>query len=194
MDILVGCECSGAIRSRLRNAGHNAWSTDLKPSEDDSPHHIVGDIMDVIPTQQWDLIIAHPVCTAMALSGNRWYGTGMPRNQERQDAIQWTLKLWKLACKHSDRVALENPMSVIFPELRKLGATVQWIQPWQYGHGECKRTGFATIGLPELVPTDIVEGREQRIWKMGPSPTRTADRSRTYSGIAEAIVDQWGNV
>lgn len=124
----------------------------------------------------------------MSLSGNRWHGRGMPRHVERLEAIEWTLKLWNLALKYSDRVALENPTSVIFPLL----PNVHWLQPWQFGHGETKKTGFALHNLPPLQPTNIVEGREQRIWKMAPGKNRKRDRSETYPGVADAITAQWG--
>jgi len=123
----------------------------------------------------------------MAVSGNRWYGNGMPRNKKRVEAIEWTLNLWDLAKKYSNKVALENPVSVIF---NYIPAT--YIQPWQHGHGETKKTGFALHNLPSLTPTNIVEGREQRIFKMPPSKTRKRDRSKTYEGVAKAIVAQWG--
>ena len=144
--------------------------------------------MEVIPLQRWDLIILHPDCTAMAVSGNRWYGKGMSRNKERDKAISWTLKLWNLALQYSDKVALENPVSVVFKHL----PNVFYTQPWQHGHGETKKTGFALYGLKPLLPTDIVAGRDQKIWKMPPSETRKRDRSLTYPGIAKAIVQQWG--
>ncbi len=125
----------------------------------------------------------------MAVSGNRWYGAGMPRHQERIDALIWTVELWEIAKRFSNHVALENPVSVIF---KNLDAPVQYIQPWQFGHGETKKTGLALHNLPPLKPTRLVCGREQKVWKMGPSPTRKRDRSKTYDGIAQAIVEQWG--
>ena len=133
------------------------------------------------------MIILHPDCTAMAVSGNRWYGKGMPLHNKREEAVLWTLGLWKLAKKHSAKVALENPVSVIFKHL----PNVHYIQPWQFGHGETKKTGFALHGLEPLKPTNIVEGREQRVWRMPPSDTRKRDRSQTFSGVAEAIASQW---
>jgi len=136
----------------------------------------------------WDLIILHPDCTAMALSGNRWYGINMPRHAERLAAVDWTVNLWHLAIQHADKVALENPASVVF---RHLGGA-QFVQPWQFGHGEVKRTGFALHNLPKLAPTDIVDGRAERVWRMPPSPTRKRDRSITYQGIADAMAGQWG--
>jgi len=188
MLVLVGCEESQTVCAAFRAAGHDAYSCDLEPTRGNPQWHYQRDIMEVIPLQEWDLIILHPDCTAMAVSGNRWYGEGMPRNLERIKAIAWTHDLWELAKKHSKRVALENPVSVIFRYL----PNVHYVQPWQHGHGETKKTGFALHGLDPLKPTKIVEGREQRVWKMAPSPTRKRDRSKTFDGIAAAMVQQWG--
>ena len=126
----------------------------------------------------------------MAVSGNRWYGNGMAQSNKRQEAITWTLRLWELAKQYSNKVALENPVSVIFKYL----PNVFYIQPQQFGHGETKKTGFATYNLPYLKPTNIVSGRENRVWKMAPSINRKRNRSETFSGIAEAIADQWGSL
>ncbi len=108
-------------------------------------------------------------------------------HQKRLDAVEWTLDLWTLAKKYSKRVALENPVSVIFSHL----PNVHYIQPWQFGHGETKKTGFALHNLEPLEPTDIVEGREQRVWRMGPSKNRKRDRSKTFQGVADAMPVQW---
>jgi len=192
MEVLIGCEESQTICKAFRELGHEAYSCDLVATRGNTGWHIKGNVIDAVASRQWDLIILHPDCTAMAVSGNRWYGTNMPYNDQRTAQLEWTLKLWELAKQHSPKVALENPVSVIFTELKKQGVVVQYIQPWEYGHGETKNTGFALHNLPELVPTNIVEGREQRIWKMGPSPTRKRDRSATFPGIAKAIAEQWG--
>ena len=186
--ILIGCEESQVITQAFRRAGYEAFSCDLVETRGNSDWHIQADVTQVIPSRLWDMIILHPDCTAMAVSGNRWYGRGMPRHAERIAAIDWTCRLWNLATQYSHRVALENPVSVIFTYLQN----VQYVQPWQFGHGETKKTGFALHNLPPLVPTDVVEGREQRVFRMPPSATRKRDRSRTYDGIAAAIVDQWG--
>jgi len=188
MRVLIGCEESQVLCGAFREAGHEAYSCDLLPTRGNAEWHYQDDVMKVVGSSQWDLIILHPDCTAMAVSGNRWYGNGMPMNDKRLEQVQWTKDLWELAKKHSDKVALENPVSVIFSHL----PNVHYVQPWEHGHGETKRTGFALHNLPPLVPSNIVEGREQRIWKMGPSPTRKRDRSKTFKGIAKAIVDQWG--
>lgn len=188
LPILIGCEESQVICGSFRRAGFEAYSCDLKPTRGNPDWHFQQDIMHVIPTRKWGLIILHPDCTKMAVSGNRWYGVGMPLHDERLKAVEWTLGLWDLAKRHSDCVALENPVSVIFKYL----PNVFYLQPWQHGHGETKKTGFALKGLPPIEPTNVVDGREQRIWKMPPGPNRKRDRSETFPGVADAIVKQWG--
>ncbi len=121
------------------------------------------------------------------LSGNRWYGKTTVRYTERLQAVVWTRRLWELAKQYCNKVALENPIGVL-----KLEVEPQYIQPWQFGHGETKKTGLWLKNLPALVPTNIVEGREQRIWKMPPGKNRARDRSETYQGIADAMAQQWG--
>jgi len=197
MKVLIGCEESQTVCNAFRKRGIEAYSCDLEQTRGNPDWHYQQDIMEVIPMRRWDLIILHPDCTAMAVSGNGTYGlnsdgTPKPRHHERIAAIEWTIKLWNLAKRYSDEVVLENPNSVIFPCLRKLGAIVQYIQPWQFGHGETKKTGLALHGIGKLVPTNVVEGREQIVWKMAPSPTRKRDRSKTYDGIADAMAEQWG--
>jgi len=190
LPILIGCEESQTICKAFRDAGYEAFSCDIEPTRGNSEWHYQADIMNVIPTRKWSLIILHPDCTAMAVSGNRWYGKNMPKNNERVKAIEWTIKLWDMAKKHSKCAALENPVSVIFSHIND---PVCYVQPWQHGHGETKKTGFALHNLEPLKPSNIVDGREQRVWKMPPSPTRKRDRSKTYEGIAKAIVMQWGD-
>lgn len=187
LNVLIGCEESGKVRDAFAARGHNAWSCDLEETRSPGNHYKL-DIMEALYLQKWDLIILHPDCTAMAVSGNRWYGKGMPMHQKRIDSVEWTLKLWNEAKKVCDRVVLENPVSVIFSHI----SNVQYIQPYQFGHGETKKTGLALHGVPELKPTNVVEGREQRIWKMAPGKNRKRDRSETFSGIADAFADQWG--
>ena len=188
--VLIGCEESGTVREAMRRRGHDAWSCDLVQARDGSPYHLQMDVMEAIVLGPWDIIILHPDCSAMACSGNRWYGRGMPMHDKRIDAVEWTIRLWERAKKFA-RIgcALENPKGVIWTAL---GVVPQYIQPHQFGHGETKETGILTHNLPPLVPTNNVPGREQRIWKMGPSPTRKRDRSETYQGIAEAFAQQWG--
>lgn len=190
MNILIGCEESQVLCGAFRRAGYQAYSCDTEPTRGNPDWHYKADIMDVIPLFYWDLIVLHPPCTAIALSGNAWYGRNMRDHAARVTAIAWTHKLWQHAIAHGARVALENPRSVIFKRLPV--SKVVYIHPWQHGHGEIKPTGFALHNLPVLVPTRVVDGRSDRIHKMPPSDTRKRDRSVTYTGIASAIVDQWG--
>ena len=190
--VLIGCEESQILCKAFREAGYEeAYSCDLEPTRGKPDWHYQQDIMDVISRQWWDLIVLHPDCTAMAVSGNRWYGRGMPMHYKREQAIAWTVKLWNLATQYSDRVALENPVSVVF---QHLNAPVCYVQPYQHGHGETKKTGFALYNLPFLKPTNNVSGRKQRVLEMSPSVKRKRDRSETFLGIAAAIVQQWGCV
>ncbi len=190
--IQVGCEESQKVCKAFRDRGYEAYSCDLKDTRGNPDWHYKQDVMEVIQLRQWDLIILHPDCTALSLSGNKHYGLGMPKNHQRLAAIDWTIDLWELAKKYSKRVCLENPTSVIFKRLDK--DMVQYIQPWQFGHGETKKTGLALHNLPPLVPTNVVEGRDDRIHKMPPGPNRKRDRSETYQGIADAMADQWGRL
>jgi hypothetical protein len=185
---LIGCECSAIVRDAFRAHGVDAWSCDIKPCEGDAKWHIQGDVVDAIRSRAWDFIGLHPDCTALSLSGNRWYGSETPMHHKRLDAIEWTTQLWLLATKDCKHVYLENPTSVIW---KHLNASVQYIHPWQFGHGEVKKTGLALHGLPELLSAKVVEGREPRVWKMPPGPNRKADRSRTYLGVAQAMAQQW---
>ena len=141
MRALVGCEESGIVTQALRRRGHEAYSCDLLPTRGNPAYHYQADIKDILRTEgRWDLVILHPDCTRLAVSGNRWYGKGMEKHDERLWAIEWTLDLWERAKEKSDRIALENPVSVIF---KHLDAPVQYVQPWQFGHGETKKTGLA---------------------------------------------------
>ncbi len=197
---LIGCECSGIVRDAFRALGHDAWSCDLKPCEGNPRWHIRGDIFDVLRgkigrlRKRWDLIGLHPDCTKIAVSGSRWYGFDTPGYAERVQATAWTVGLFREAVSFAPHVYLENPVSVVFPELRRLGWNVQYIQPWEHGHGETKKTGLALHGLPPLEPTNIVKGRVQRVFKMPPSAKRKTDRSRTYHGIAAAMASQWNHL
>lgn len=186
--ILIGCEESQTLCAAFRRAGYEAYSCDLQPTRGNPDWHFQTDVFDCVTSRQWELIILHPDCTAMALSGNRWYGQGMPMHYKRGEAVAWTIRLWEEAKRYAKFTTLENPSSVVF---QYLDAPVCWIQPWQFGHGEVKKTGFALHNLPPLVPTNVVGGREERVFKMPPSATRKRDRSKTYQGIADAIVSQW---
>ncbi len=174
------------MRRAFAARGHDAWSCDLLPARDGSDKHYQCDIFRSLSYHTWDLIILHPPCTAMSLSGNRWYH----HSKERELAIRWTHDLWSDAKANACiGVALENPTSVLWSYLGK----PQYIQPHMFGHRETKKTGILTYNLPPLVATNqLPPPYEQRIWKMGPSPTRQRDRSETYQGIADAMADQWG--
>lgn len=183
--ILVACEYSGAVRNAFRARGFDAWSCDLLPSEDNSEYHIQGDVLATyVMKQHWDLMVAHPPCTHLAVSGARWF---KDKQEEQKEALEFVRILLDAPVKH---IALENPISIISSRIRKPD---QIIQPWMFGHGETKATCLWLKNLPKLTPTDIVEGREARIHKMAPSPDRWKERSRTYKGIAEAMAEQWGN-
>lgn len=180
MKILVACEYSGTVRDAFARRGWDAWSCDLLTSEK-SGNHYQGDVRDII-ANGWDLMIAHPPCTHLAVSGARWF---KDKVSEQAEALDFVRLLLSAPIQH---IALENPVSVISSKIRKPD---QVIQPWQHGHGETKATCLWLKNLPLLRPSNIVEGREQRIWKLPPGPDRWKERSRTFSGIAEAMADQW---
>ena len=184
--ILVACECSGAVRRAFRSFGHRAWSCDLLPAEDGSEFHFCGDVQEYLSVtwlEEWDLVIAFPPCTDLCVSGARHFAAKRADGRQ-QAAIDFFMMFTRLTCPW----AIENPVGVMSTHYRKPD---QIIQPWQFGHGETKATCLWLNGLPKLVPTSVVEGREARIHRMAPSPTRAADRSRTYPGIAAAMADQW---
>jgi site-specific DNA-cytosine methylase len=183
MRILVACEYSGRVRDAFRDAGHDAMSCDLLPTEVPGPHY-QGDVRDVID-DGWDLMIAHPPCTHLAVSGARWF---KDKVQEQAMALDFVRLLLGAPIP---RIALENPVSVISSRIRKPDQT---IQPWQFGHGETKATCLWLKNLPPLVPTQIVAGREARVHRMPPGPDRWKERSRTFEGIARAMAQQWGKV
>ena len=182
MKVLVACEFSGIVRRAFRSLGHDAMSCDLLPAEDDSPHHKIADVLSLLD-DDWDLMIAHPPCTHLAVSGARWFHR---KRSEQQAALDFVGLLLRAPIP---RIALENPVSIISSRIRKPDQT---IQPWQFGHGEIKRTCLWLKGLPLLKPTHVVEGRTARVHRAAPSPTRWKDRSRTYQGIADAMASQWG--
>lgn len=181
MRVLVGCEYSGRVRQAFRDRGHDAWSCDLLPSEDDSEFHIQGDVTPLLD-QDWDLAIFHPPCTHLAVSGARWF---KDKQAEQAVALDFVRLLLAAPIK---RIALENPVSIISSCIRKPD---QVIQPYMFGDPYMKTTCLWLKGLAKLVPTDIVEGREQKCWKEPPGPDRWKNRSRTYQGIADAMADQW---
>lgn len=189
MNILIACEFSGIVRNAFIERGHDAVSCDLIESETKGPH-LICDVSNVI-TDEWDMMIAHPPCTYLVVSGNRWmkpeYAKQYPtRQQDRVNAIQFFMKLINAPI---DKKCIENPVGIMSTEYCK---PTQYIQPWQFGHGETKKTGLWLKNLPTLVPSNIVDGRADRMHRMGPSKNRCKNRSRTYTGIAEAMADQWG--
>lgn len=185
MKVLVACEFSGIVREAFRAKGHTAWSCDLLPSEIPGAHY-QGYVQDLL-TEKWDLMICHPPCTFLAVSGARWF---KDRMEEQQEAIRFAEYLWEAPIA---RIALENPISVLSTR-SSLGKPTQIIQPWMFGHPETKATCLWLKGLPKLVPTDIVEGRAARVHKMPPGPDRWKNRSRTLAGFAEAMASQWGSL
>lgn len=181
MRVLVACEFSGVVRRAFAARGHDAWSCDLLPAEDGSTHHYQNDALELL-SEGWDMMIAHPPCTHLAVSGSRWFDS---KRVEQAAAIDFVRRLLDAPIP---KIALENPVSVISSKIRPPD---QIIHPWQFGHGECKTTCLWLKGLPPLKPTNIVEGREERIHRMPPGPNRWKERSRTFAGIAEAMADQW---
>jgi hypothetical protein len=185
MKVLVGCEFSGRVRDAFRARGHDAWSCDLLPSENGGPH-IRGDVLRILDVG-WDLMVAHPPCTHLAVSGARHFAAKQASGVQ-QEALEFVRALLDAPIP---RVALENPVSIISSRIRK---PEQVIQPWMFGHGETKATCLWLKNLPRLLPTNIVEGREPRVHRMAPSPNRWKERSRTFTGIAEAMAAQWSLV
>lgn len=181
MRVLIACEFSGIVREAFRKLGHNAYSCDLLPSDDNSNYHLQCDVLSLLD-DKWDLMIAHPPCTHLAVSGARWF---VEKQKEQTEALIFVRKLLDAQI---NKIALENPISIISTKIRK---PTQIIQPWQYGHGETKATCLWLKNLPTLKPSNIVEGRESRIHKMAPSSNRWKERSKTYQGIADAMAIQW---
>ena len=196
MKVLVGCEFSGVVRDAFIARGHDAMSCDLLDTEVPGPHY-QGDIRDVLG-DEWDLGIFFPPCTYLTVSANKWYRdqpprksgvlVGAQRRQAREEAINFFAMLMKAPIK---RKCAENPVGVLSSRYRKPD---QIIQPWQFGHGETKATCLWLESLPKLMPTQIVQGREQRVFTESPGPERWKARSKTYPGVAEAMAEQWGNL
>lgn len=183
MRVLVACEFSGVVRRAFRRRGHDAWSCDWLSPEDGSRFHFQEDVLTRLDWS-WDLMIAHPPCTHLAVSGARWF---KDKKREQEEALEFVRKLLAAPIP---KIAIENPISVISTRIRKPD---QIIQPWMFGHGETKATCLWLKNLPLLKPTDVVEGRENRIHRMSPGPNRARERSRTYKGIAKAMAEQWGD-
>lgn len=186
MRVLIACEFSGTVRKAFADRGHFAMSCDLLDTEricGEGESHYWGDVRDVLYCRDWDLMIAHPPCTHLAVSGARWF---KDKHREQADALKFVRTLMDAPIP---RIAIENPISVISSKIRKPD---QIIQPWMFGHGETKATCLWLKNLPKITPTNIVEGRNPVCHMMPPSEDRWKKRSVTYSGIAEAMADQWG--
>ena len=186
MRVLAACEFSGVVRDAFLKLGHDAYSADWLPTErGPKKRHFEGDIRDTLRWEApFDLIIAFPPCTHLAVSGARWF---KDKQREQFEAVEFAR--WLINYDYADKVCVENPIGILSTKVRKPD---QIIQPWQFGHGETKATCLWLKGLPPLVPTNIVSGREARIHKMAPGPHRARERSRTYQGVADAMAAQWG--
>lgn len=181
MRVLVACEFSGRVRDAFAALGHDAWSCDLLESERPG-NHIQADVSEVL-ADGWDLMVAHPPCTHLAVSGARWFKNKLV---EQKLALEFVQLLMDAPIA---RIALENPISIISTRIRRPD---QIVQPWMFGHGEVKSTCLWLKGLPLLTPTDVVDGRAAKVWRAGETKRRWKDRSRTYEGVAAAMADQWG--
>ncbi len=201
MKVLIACEESQEVCKAFRKLGHEAYSADIQePSGGHPEWHIVGDVLPYIDgdckfttmdgteheiTGEWDLLIAHPPCTDLAVSGARWFAEKRADGRQ-QRSIEFFMAFANAKCP---RIAVENPVSIMSSVWRKPD---QIIQPWMFGHGETKATCLWLIGLPLLKPTDVVDGREHRVWRLPPGPERAKARSKTFPGIAAAMAEQWG--
>lgn len=184
MKILVACEESQAVTIEMRRLGHEAYSCDILPCSGGHPEwHLQVDALELLK-MKWDMILAFPPCTNLAVSGARYFAEKIADGRQ-QASIDFFMAFANASC---ERIAIENPIGIMSSKWRKPD---QIIQPWQFGHGETKATCLWLRGLPPLAPTDIVEGREQRVWKMPPSADRAKLRSKTYPGIARAMAEQW---
>jgi hypothetical protein len=196
LNILVNCEESQAVTIELRKLGHNAFSCDLLECSGNHPEwHLQMDALEAIKLKKWDMMIAFPTCTYLTISANKWYKdqpprksgalVGAARRQARKEAIKFFMVMVNADIP---MIAVENPIGIMSTEYRKPD---QIIQPWMFGHGETKATCLWLKGLPKLKPTNIVEGREGKVWKMTPHADRSKMRSKTFSGIAECMANTW---
>ena len=183
MKVLIACEFSQIVTNEFRKKGHDAFSCDVLSTDGDPEWHIQDDVLNHLD-ENWDMMIAHPPCTYLAVSGARWF---KQREREQREALDFVRELMEI---NIPKIAIENPISVISTKIRKPD---QIIQPWMFGHGETKATCLWLKNLPKLKPTNVVDGREQRIHKIPPSKERWKIRSRTFEGIAKAMASQWGN-
>ena len=202
MSVLVACEYSGTVRDAFIELGHTAISCDLLPTDAPGPHH-QGDVIEYLngfDDDHFDLIIAHPECTKLCVSGNAWYGEGKEKYHMRLEAVKWTMMFWELCKSKAKRVCFENPVGV----LSRLGGMVKasYVQPYQFGHAEQKKTGLHLHNLPQLTDTHNVydemmllpKRERERMHYLSPSPDRWKIRGTTYKGIASAMAEQWGQL
>ena len=202
MNILIACEYSGVVRDAFLEKGHNAISCDLLPTDVQGPH-FQGDVIEFLnlfPDDWFDLIIAHPECTKLCVSGNAWYGEGKDKYNQRLESVEWTMMFWELAKSKAKRVCFENPVGI----LARLGGIpkANYIQPYQFGHKEQKKTGLHLHNLEPLKETRNVyevmmllpKRERERMHYLPPSPDRWKIRSTTYTGIAAAMAEQWGSL
>jgi len=194
MKVLVACEYSGIVREAFASKGHDAWSCDLLPTDQPSDKHIQGDVLEII-NNDWNLIIAHPPCTHLSVSGAaRW--AEKVADGRQQAAIKFVEDIWNANCPF---IAIENPVGALSSR-SKLGKATQYIQPYEFGHAEQKKTGLWLKGLPKLIPTDVIDvsnlpdNQRQRLHYLPPSKDRWKIRSTTFQGIANAMADQWSNI
>ena len=204
MKVLIACEFSGTVREAFRKKGYDAWSCDLVASEDNSDFHIIGDAIETINSQKWDMIIAHPPCTRLTVTGNKWYkpeySARFPNiHQERELAVDFFMKIANSDC---EKIAIENPIGIMSTRWKKPS---QIIHPWQFGHEASKATCLWLKGLPLLTPTNIVSkgdfvefksGKRMSKWycdaaRLSPKE-RERIRNKTFQGIADAMAEQWG--
>lgn len=187
MRALIACEESQAVCKEFRLLGHESYSCDILPCSGGHPEwHIQSDVISILKEKDWDMVIAFPPCTDLAVSGARWFKEKQADGRQ-QKSIDFFLEFTKLTCPW----AIENPIGIMSTLYRKPD---QIIQPWQFGHGETKATCLWLNGLQPLKPTNIVEGREQRVWKMAPSEDRSKLRSKTFPGVAKAMATQWSSM
>ena len=187
MKILVACEESQAVTKELRKLGHQAFSCDILSCSGGHPEwHIQGDVIKELD-KNWDMIIAFPPCTHLASSGARWFKEKQ-KDGRQQSAVDFFMRIVNA---NATKIAIENPIGIMSSKYRKPD---QIIQPWQFGHGETKATCLWLKGLPKLTATELVEGREQRIWRLPPSKDRAKLRSKTFPGIAKAMATQWTTI
>ena len=192
MKMLVACEFSGTVRESFKKRGWDAWSCDLLPTDIPSDKHIQGDCLEVIASQSWDLIIGHPPCTYLTVSNSKNWAK-LQANGKQQEAIDFALAIWDADCP---RICVENPVGALSTRSR-MGKPSIYIQPYQFGHAEQKKTGLWLKGLPPLTTTDFIDVSGlpkkdvQRLHYLPPSKDRWKLRSKTYQGIADAMADQW---